>query len=385
MSETKSHQLLFHGKAGEYFSIWIVNLLLTIVTLGIYSAWAKVRNNKYFYNHLELHGERFDYHARPMQILKGRIVAVGCFIVFGAAQSFAPELALVLMLAFFLVLPALLRNNVRFDCAMTSYHNIRFGFEGTMGGIYLAIVGRGLLVAIAAFGIVGIFSALDLPILMGIGLLFVLLIGPYWVMAKMNEYFLNGYRYGESQFSAVLSTKTYIKIHVIAGFIATAVVSISMLVGFLLVLASGGDVTAIGEMSDLSVFGGMFIIMILQYILLFALGLIVFSYTSARLRAYNFSQTILTTNDAESTPLEFESRIGARGLIWLHVSNFLAQVFSLGLARPWIMIRTTRYFSENTIVRGDIEQFKVKQAQLNESGSIADGMADVFDIGAGIV
>ncbi|MFB1034562.1 MAG: DUF898 family protein, partial [Sinobacterium sp.] len=33
----------FLGKTGEFFSIWIVNLLLTIVTLGIYSAWATVR------------------------------------------------------------------------------------------------------------------------------------------------------------------------------------------------------------------------------------------------------------------------------------------------------------------------------------------------------
>ena len=39
----------FHGKAGEFFSIWIVNLLLTIVTRGSYSAWAKVRTNRYFY------------------------------------------------------------------------------------------------------------------------------------------------------------------------------------------------------------------------------------------------------------------------------------------------------------------------------------------------
>ena len=37
-------QLQFNGKGFEYFKIWIVNIFLTIVTLGIYSAWAKVRN-----------------------------------------------------------------------------------------------------------------------------------------------------------------------------------------------------------------------------------------------------------------------------------------------------------------------------------------------------
>jgi len=29
----------FHGKTGEHFRIWIVNVLLSILTLGIYSTW----------------------------------------------------------------------------------------------------------------------------------------------------------------------------------------------------------------------------------------------------------------------------------------------------------------------------------------------------------
>jgi uncharacterized membrane protein YjgN (DUF898 family) len=44
----KPIELEFNGKAGEYFRIWIVNVLLSIVTLGIYSAWSKVRNKQPF-------------------------------------------------------------------------------------------------------------------------------------------------------------------------------------------------------------------------------------------------------------------------------------------------------------------------------------------------
>jgi len=40
--------LRFTGRGTEYFGIWIVNLLLTIITLGIYSAGAKVRRLQYF-------------------------------------------------------------------------------------------------------------------------------------------------------------------------------------------------------------------------------------------------------------------------------------------------------------------------------------------------
>lgn len=66
----------FSGRGAEFFGIWIVNVLLTIVTLGIYSAWAKVRTTQYFYGHTKVDGHSFRYLATPIQILKGRIIAV---------------------------------------------------------------------------------------------------------------------------------------------------------------------------------------------------------------------------------------------------------------------------------------------------------------------
>ncbi|MCS6766168.1 MAG: DUF898 domain-containing protein, partial [Candidatus Protistobacter heckmanni] len=40
--ETRTLPLRFTGSGAEYFRIWIVNLSLSVLTLGIYSAWAKV-------------------------------------------------------------------------------------------------------------------------------------------------------------------------------------------------------------------------------------------------------------------------------------------------------------------------------------------------------
>ena len=40
----------FAGRAREYFGIWITNLTLSLITVGIYSAWAKVRRLTYFHN-----------------------------------------------------------------------------------------------------------------------------------------------------------------------------------------------------------------------------------------------------------------------------------------------------------------------------------------------
>src|SRR5262245_52514343 len=70
----------FSASGGEYFRIWIVNLLLTIVTLGIYSAWAKVRRLRYFYGSTQIAGSSFEYHGRPLQILKGRLIAAALLI-----------------------------------------------------------------------------------------------------------------------------------------------------------------------------------------------------------------------------------------------------------------------------------------------------------------
>src|SRR5271154_6094945 len=74
--------LHFAGNGAEYFGIWVVTLLLTIVTLGIYSPWAKVRWLQFFYPHTELAGSSFDFHGSPMKILIGRVIALAMLIAY---------------------------------------------------------------------------------------------------------------------------------------------------------------------------------------------------------------------------------------------------------------------------------------------------------------
>ena len=75
----------FTGRAGEYFKIWIVNILLTFLTLGIYSAWAKVRTRRYFYGNTFLQDSSFEYLADPLKILKGRLIVFGFFVLYAIA------------------------------------------------------------------------------------------------------------------------------------------------------------------------------------------------------------------------------------------------------------------------------------------------------------
>lgn len=106
-SNQQRHAVLFHGRSGEYFSIWLVNALLTLVTLGIYSAWATVRRRRYFFGNTEIAGDRFDYHARPVDILKGRIIVFVGLVLFFILSSVLPAISLVFLLAFCALIPGL--------------------------------------------------------------------------------------------------------------------------------------------------------------------------------------------------------------------------------------------------------------------------------------
>src|SRR4030095_3114085 len=81
-SSTTVEQFRFTGSGGEYFRIWIVHLLLRGVTLARYSARSKIRRMRYFYGNTYLAGDVFEYHGKPQQILKGRLIAFGMFLIY---------------------------------------------------------------------------------------------------------------------------------------------------------------------------------------------------------------------------------------------------------------------------------------------------------------
>src|SRR5262245_56616722 len=80
--------LEFRGRAGEYLRIWVVNLCLTLLTLGIFSAWAKVRKKRYLYSHTTLDGTPFQYLGQPLPILKGRLIAAALFLTYYVYSNF---------------------------------------------------------------------------------------------------------------------------------------------------------------------------------------------------------------------------------------------------------------------------------------------------------
>ncbi len=130
--ETARYTFRFRGTAGEYFRIWIVNLFLTVITLGVYAAWAKVRTRRYIWANIDLAGHPFTFHGKPAAILRGNVIIAALFTAYIAMERFEPAFAGVLFVVFTFVFPFLVCKSLRFNAHNTSYRNIRFNFQGRL-------------------------------------------------------------------------------------------------------------------------------------------------------------------------------------------------------------------------------------------------------------
>src|SRR5262249_47509629 len=130
----RTYEFEFRGDGGEYFGIWIVNLALTVVTLGIYSAWATVRTRRYFRGNTVLADHAFDYHASPVRILIGRAIAIGILVAYNISIAVSPYTLVFWGPLALLLIPWLIVSSLRFNARNTSYRNVRFNFTGTYGG-----------------------------------------------------------------------------------------------------------------------------------------------------------------------------------------------------------------------------------------------------------
>lgn len=145
-AELHAYPVQFTGDAREYFRIWVTNMSLSIVTLGVYSAWAKVRNRRYLMGNTIVNGHGFDYHANPHSILAARIAFLAVLVFHQVfVEVFVP--AFFVLLA---VVPWLFTRKFAFESRNSSYRTVRFGFDGRVRDIYLFFIPAFLLTAALA-------------------------------------------------------------------------------------------------------------------------------------------------------------------------------------------------------------------------------------------
>lgn len=208
--------VVFRGRTSEYFGIWIVNLLLSIMTLGIYSAWAKVRRKKYFYNNTLIDGVGFDYHANPVAILKGRIIAFVLYLVFVFASGTHPAVSVVLSILLFIAVPWIIVRALKFNARNSSHRGLRFDFDGQYRDAALIFLGFPLLLG-SVIGLIiwGLFTltseavtALVAPLLVMAALAFYV---PF-TMQRQQKFLINHHKFGTSNFDMKANVKDFFMI-----------------------------------------------------------------------------------------------------------------------------------------------------------------------------
>lgn len=103
--QPERERVAFTGLVSDYYGIWLVNILLSILTFGIYSAWAKVRTQRFFLNNTSVFGSNFDCHATGMMLLKGRLIVIAIIILAALMQTIFPGIAVIILLAFIAFYP----------------------------------------------------------------------------------------------------------------------------------------------------------------------------------------------------------------------------------------------------------------------------------------
>ena len=130
----------FTGSGGEYFRIWIVNLLLTLVTLTLYHPFAKARKLAYFQAHTRVGGDALGFHGDPRRMLLGHLLVLAFGVAYAASIWREPMLERAVIGGFVLVAPALWHASLRFRLGHTSWRGLRFSFDGGVGGAYRAVL-----------------------------------------------------------------------------------------------------------------------------------------------------------------------------------------------------------------------------------------------------
>jgi uncharacterized membrane protein YjgN (DUF898 family) len=349
MSETTAappsvQRFAFTGRTTDYFRIWAVSLCLSLLTLGVYSAWGKVRKRRYLYAHSRLDSTGFDYRADPVAILKGRVMALLLFGGFALSGHFLPLVQLAFILLLVLLTPWIVVASSRFNARNTAYRNVAFAFDGGLRESARVFLGFGALTIVT------------------LGLAYP------WFRMRRARFIVERHRFGATPFKADLLAGGFLVAYLVAALmlIGTGVLSL----GAIAVIGFATTVATSTEGHSKHVPEGLVLIPIVT---LYVAYLFVFAYVKARVGN-------LTLNGAIIGRLRCRSTLRARDLAWLYASNIVAVIATVGLAVPWVTIRMARYRASNLCVVGAASMASFAAAPGATGTATGSEVGDLFDV-----
>jgi uncharacterized membrane protein YjgN (DUF898 family) len=341
-------RFVFTGDWTEYFKIWIVNVLLTIVTFGIYAAWAKVRKRRYFYANTKLFGHAFEYLADPIRILIGNIIVGVLFFLFAVSGAISPLMQFPFMFVFAFLVPWFIVKAYTFNARNSAWCGLRFQFTGRYWEALKVFLLWPLLV----------------PITLGLA-------WP-WVARRQKAFVIGHHQFGTTPFRFSGTGEGIFGI-----FIRTVPFFLPLVAGYFImiftVIAQG--VANRGQPPQMQpMMAGAFGLLFLVGIPLAIAGSFYF-----RSRMFNY-----VWNHTAIAGQSFVAALRARDLFLTQFVNGLVTAVTFGLLYPWGVVRMVQLQLDSlqVISEGSVDQF-VAGAQPPDGNALGEAATDFFDIDFG--
>jgi len=341
----KIHRLKFHGTGEALFGIFILNLLKIILTLGIYYFWGKVKTRTFIWGQTEFAGDRFAYHGTGLELFLGWVKAS---VLFGGVLALQWVLTvsdhpyigtLALWLGIGGLVPLAQIGTMRYRLSRSSWRGVRFSFRGAVQPFFLLSL-RGLALSAITFGI----------------------FYPFYE-CESRAYLIDQSRFGSSSFQFDGQPKDLFWIY--------ARHSIAMLVGMVVlagIIFATHDLTAVGNGSVSPLIG---FAMFVPFMVL--VGIVMLSVNVSRRRFFS--------NHTSFAGARFKTTITMGNLLGLYATNALLLLFTLGLAFPWVTVRSRRYDCDHLTLTGVLD-LDVIQQDAQKATAVGEELSGFLDVDA---
>lgn len=390
-----AYPLEFTGSGGEYFRVWIVNVLLSIVTLGFYTPWARRRTAQYFYSHTLVAGSPLEFTAQQRRMVMGFVLLVLITLAYNIAVRTGQDTAVGLFLLGGAVLaPFIWASAMRFRLGATRWRGLRLQFTAGWKEVYLASWPVFAL-ALVWFGVFFGMQMLSPEVTNALqaaeeevrkprmptftaamaGLLVLGLVLTVLCVIRL-EYNYKSLLVLRAQVGAERGRWKPVYMDFVKVWLATVAVFIATVVAvWALVFVLAGSSIAMAVASSKSL--GLWMVVIL--IAAFVGGVFLMFLASAPARAYREARMfqLMWNNIGVSHLARFKCHLPSGRYVWLRIKNMLLTLVTLGLYRPFARVSEYRMKVESVTlhVKGGVEQVAgvmVRQQQ----GGLGDALAD---------
>lgn len=381
----------FTGSGGEFFRVWIVNVLLTIVTFGFYTPFARRRTAQYFYGHTLIADSPLEFTVQQKRMVIGFVILV---LLYGtmrvAADTGQDTVVAIFMLAGAALAPYFWASAMRFRLNATRWRGVRLQFAASWGEVYraswpvFAIAGIWIAYTYAAGGLLPDIPEdapppvdFDVPWVPLLGMAAVAAVASFLCIVKLEfnykSLLVARARIGgqPGRWKPVYGDFLRIWLATLGVFVLTLVV-----IGVLAGIAIGGSAALFATQKKAG---------LLFVLLMFALGvaaIFVMILASAPARAYREARMfrLVWNNVGVSHVARFKCRLRVRRYVLLRVKNIFLTLFTLGFYRPFALVSEYRMKTESVTVhvKGGLEQLAGQLAR--EEQGLGDAIADAVGL-----